>query len=89
MREAELANDVELPRFQSAYQLPSGDLPALWPLDGADLEQCSLTIHPDETELPYGHLHYETDNCPDEDQAERLALLVTKRGTLLPFVKAA
>jgi hypothetical protein len=67
LREAELANDEELPRFQSAYRLPSRDLPSVWPLERADLEQCTLTVHPEKTELPYGHLHHETDTCPDED----------------------
>ncbi len=82
LREGELAGAEELPRFQSACGLPCRS-PAVWPLDGADLEQCSLTVHSEVTQLPYGHLHHETDTCPDEDQAERLALLVTKRGDLV------
>ena len=69
--------------------MPSGDLPAVWPVGGDDLDQCSLAVRPEKTDLPYGHLHFETTQCPDEDQAERLALLVTKRGALLRFVKTA
>ena len=84
LRDLELAADEELPKFQSAYPLRSEDLPAIWSVGDEDFLDVQLEIKPVPTAKPYGHLHWETPR-PSEDQAERLALLATQRGMLLPF----
>ena len=82
-----LADPHEWPRYQRAYALPSGDLPALWPVSTADLTGVGLEVaHKVQADQPYGDLHYETTRCPDDDQAELLARRVTEHGLLLPFV---
>lgn len=87
-RMAELDSDDALPAFQQYYKLRSGDLPAVWPLLLDDLVHVKLEAHVVRQSDHYGHLHWETTECPNEEQAEQLAMRVTQRGPLLSFVRA-
>ena len=87
----ELKPREALQRYQLARPMPSGDLPALWLIQGVHLAQCFIHVEPDPLDGEFGHLHCVTKGCPTEEQRDQLAALTTQAAKcpILPFVPKA